>query len=162
MCILPCCIFAKSFESDWKRGFGGSDSDLAMELLLIDDYIYIFISSNSTDADGIKNNGSSDVYIVKYDKNGNVVSIKPIANKGYEFDKIIIKNSKNEDVKISDLKDGTYSFELNDDVSLEILFKEEIVNPKTGVIDFITIIVGFVVSFIGFTLVKKNCYRYEL
>lgn len=97
---------------------------------------------------GIKNNGSSDIYIVKYDKNGNVVSIKPIANKGYEFDKIIIKNSKNEDVKISDLKDGTYLFELNDDVSLEILFKEEIVNPKTGVIDFITIIVGFVVSFV--------------
>ena len=42
--FLPCFIFAKSFEADWKRGFGGSDSDEARELLVIDDYIKLIYS----------------------------------------------------------------------------------------------------------------------
>ena len=36
-------------------------------------------------------------------------------------------------------------------------------NPKTGVIDFISIVIlGFTISLIGFILVKKNCHAYEI
>ena len=129
-------------------------SDVSVEVIFIKDFV---VEEKKTI--------NGEVEIVKRNARMGVIIPKPINN--YEVDMVIIKDKLGNilDVEVTKLEDGTYSFPINEDVSIEVLFKEKniIENPKTGVIDFITIIiVGFVVSFIGFTLVKKNCYRYEL
>ena len=84
-------------------------------------------------------------------------------DQGYELNKIIVKDKNGKMVDVVKLENETYSFDLYSDVSVEVLFKEIVSNPKTGVIDVIgTLFIGFIISFIGFVLVKKNCYRYDL
>ena len=90
-----------------------------------------------------------------------MVSFKP--KTGFEFDKIVVKNSKDEIVEVTKLEDGTYSFELSDDVSVEVIFKRELVNPKTGVVNgAFALFVGFIISFFGYTFTKRNCNCYDL
>ncbi len=104
-------------------------------------------------------NGKAD--IIKSDNN--VVVISPTADKGYELDKIIVKNSKDEIVEVTKLEDGTYSFELNDDVTVEVLFKEEVFNPKTGVSNIIGLLFTMALCFIsGFFVLKNYNKSYEI
>lgn len=96
-------------------------------------------------------------------RKNNLGIIIPVSDKGYVVEKVLVKNSKNEYLDVARLYDGNYSFELNDDVSVEVVFKKELVNPKTGVVDvFGILVIGFVISFIGFILVKKNCSGCEI
>ena len=91
--------------------------------------------------------------------------ITPTPNKGYEVDQIIIKDKNGDvlDLEITKLEDGTYSFPLYTDVSIKVTFKEKVENPKTGIIDIITILfIGIVISICGFILVKRYNERYEI
>ena len=78
--------------------------------------------------------------------------------------KIIIKDIDGNilDIETTKREDGTYSFELYTDVSTEVIYKEKIENPKTGILDVITIIfVGLVLSLGGFFIVKRYNERLE-
>ena len=103
---------------------------------------------------------NGEVEVNKIDGNG-VVTFTP--HSGFEFDKVIVKNSKDELIEVTKLEDGSYSFELSDDVSVEVVFKRELVNPKTGVTNSaLAIFVGFIISMIGFLIVKRYNERLEI
>ena len=107
-----------------------------------------------------------------YTKNGEVEVDKIDADHGiviftphswFEFDKVIVKNSKGELVDVIKQDDESYLFELNDDVSVEVVFKRELVNPKTGVTNSVlALFIGFIISMIGFLIVKKYNERLEI
>ena len=91
--------------------------------------------------------------------------ITPTPNEGYEVDKIIIKDIDGNilDIETTKREDGTYSFELYTDVSIEVIYKEKIENPKTGILDVMTIlIIGFIMSVTGIFIVKNYNERYEI
>ena len=137
----------------------------------------------SDDIEGITNKGERDIVIVKYsykfnletltNDNGNLkveqqgsqAIITPTPVQGYEVDQIIIKDKNGEvlDLEVTRLEDGTYSFDLFTDVSVELTFKEKIENPKTGILDVMTIlIIGFIMSVTGIFIVKNYNERYEI
>ena len=76
---------------------------------------------------------------------------------------VLTRNSKNELIEVTALEDGTYSFELNDDVTIEVLFKEEVFNPKTGVSNIISLVFTFMLVLVsGLFVVRKYNKSYEL
>ena len=103
--------------------------------------------------------------MLELDQQGKNGIITPTPNEGYEVDKIIIKDKEGNilDVEVTKLEDGTYSFELYTDVSVEVLFKEKIENPKTGVFDYIMIspLIGIFILAL-FILYKNNSKGYQL
>ena len=143
----------------------------------------IYASSSSSDIVGLENKGDYDVVFLKYSYkyNLNVVDtsggkaiavqesnlgiIIPTSNDGYEVDKIIVRDLNGDvlDVEVTKLEDGTYSFPLSDDVDIEVLFREKIENPKTGVFDYISfILVGLLISFVGYNVINYNNQKFEL
>ena len=166
----------------WQKSWGGNGYDSLSQVIETEDGNFIlFGHSESTDIEGLPNKGSTFIlvkYSVEYDlgnvetengsaelkQDGKYGIITPTPNEGYEVDKIIIKDKDGNvlDVEVNKQEDGTYSFELYTDVSVEVLFKEKIENPKTGILDVITIIfVGLVISLSGFFIVKRYNERLE-
>ena len=168
----------------WQKSWGGnkSEEDFLNVLQTEDANFILFGSSSSTDIEGLPNKGANDIILIKYSVEydlGNVETengsaelkqegkygiITPTPNEGYEVDKIIIKDKNGNvlDVEAIKQEDGTYSFELYTDVSVEVIYKEKIENPKTGILDLITIIfVGLVMSLVGFFIVKRYNERLE-
>ena len=91
--------------------------------------------------------------------------VKPTPNEGYEVDKVIVKDKSGNvlDVEVTKQEDGTYSFDLYTDVSVEVLFKEKLVNPKTGVSSFIGVMFTLMLIGISSFFMIKNCNNsYEL
>ena len=168
----------------WQKSWGGIDNNFLSQVIKTEDGGIILVgSSSSTNIEGLPNKGSYDIILVKYSIEydlGNVETengsaelkqegkygiITPTPNEGYEVDKIIIKDIDGNilDIETTKREDGTYSFELYTDVSIEVIYKEKIENPKTGIIDIITIlIVGFMISISGLFLVKRYNERYEI
>ena len=167
----------------WQKSWGGNDWDNLNNVIETEDgSIILFGDSLSTDIEGLPNKGSYDIILVKYSivydlgnvetedgsaelkQEGKYGIITPTPNEGYEVDKIIVKDKDGNvlDIEVTKQEDGTYSFDLYTDVSVEVLFKEKIENPKTGILDVITIIfVGLVLSLSGFFLVKNYNERLE-
>ena len=231
----------------WQKSWGGSDyADYFNEIYMMNDDSFIIVGEfNSTDIQNVENKGESDIILMKYDKNGNILLqkswggnkneygssiftqnngiiiigettstdigdatdsnnrkifmlnysidydienvtnttnentngtstieqqgrygiVKPIPNEGYEVDKIIVKDKSGNvlDVEVTKQEDGTYSFELYTDVSVEVLFKEKLVNPKTGVSSFIGVMFTLMLIGISSFFMIKNCNNsYEL
>ena len=169
-------------EEIWREGFGGSDIELLNLMLQIsNNEYYVSGSYYSTDIEGIVNRGHDDYMIMKYsidynlepvdsnfgvftlEKNNQYGVITPTPNEGYEVDKIIIKDKDGNvlDVEITKLEDGNYSFDLYTDVSVEVLFKEKLVNPKTGVVSYIgaiLLVIGLSVCSLLVLLFRKKHY----
>ena len=167
----------------WQKSWGGNEDEEFSELLQTKDGGFIAYGySLSTDIEGFPNKENEDAIIVKYSieydleiittENGTSTAIQqgkygvitPTPNEGYEVDKIIIKDKDGNvlDVEVTNQEDGLYSFELYTDVSVEVLFKGKIENPKTGIVDIITIIfIGFAISIFGFFIVKRYNERLE-
>ena len=104
---------------------------------------------------------NGEVEVDKIDADHGKVIFTP--HSGFEFDKVIVKNSKGELVDVIKQDDESYLFELNDDVSVEVVFKRELVNPKTGVTNSVlALFIGFIISMIGFLIVKKYNERLEI
>lgn len=129
-----------------------------------DDY-YLRIHSKSTDIANIENKSGNDSLLIKFNLNYNIDLNENISygtatavqqgskgivtstpDKGYEVDQIIIKDSEGNilDVETTKLEDGTYSFPLYTDVSVEVTFKEKVANPKTGLLDYGAILSLFI------------------
>lgn len=137
----------------------------------------------STDIANINNKGREDAFILKYlveykltnvdSKNGtfsskqknNLGIVTSTPNEGYELDEIIVKDENGNvmELEMTKLEDGIYSFPLYSDVSIEVLFKEILSNPKTGVFDYILfIMIGLLISFIGYISISYNNQKFEL
>lgn len=168
----------------WQKSWGGSGSEQFIISLLMENNSMINIGiSNSEDIEGMLNKGNLDGILVKYlmeynlenivTENGTSVSkqrgslgvITPTPNEGYEVDTIIVKdiNGNTLDIEITKLEDGTYSFPLYTDVSVEVLFKEKLVNPKTGIVSYIGEILAILfISISTFCVLVFNKKSYRL
>ena len=95
---------------------------------------------------------------------GNYVMVKPNPNEGFEFDKLIFNDAHKKTLGLEPIKqeDNSYLIELYTDINVDVIFKEKIENPKTGILDIITIIfIGFAISISGFFIVKRYNERLE-
>ena len=173
-----------SFDNEILLNYwGGNLKDEFSKILNTPDGGFIVIGKFfSTNIDGLTNKGEQDVAIVKYsveynlnnmisenglfnvEQQGKYAVITPASNDGYEVDKIIVKDKEGNvlDVEVTKLEDGTYSFDLYTDVSVEVLFKEKLVNPKTGVASYIGAVLSILfISIATFCVLvfSKKSYR---
>ena len=155
--MTPFVIKAEELQMEWQKSWGGSRQESLNNVIETEDGNFIlFGNSTSSDIEGLPNKGLQDIILVKYSieydlenvetengsaelkQEGKYGIITPTPNEGYEVDKIIIKDSEGNilDVETTKLEDGTYSFPLYTDVSIEVTFKEKVDNPKTGLLDY--------------------------
>lgn len=102
--------------------------------------------------------------IVNFEKKSSTLGlIKPIPDKGYVVDKVIVKDTAGNEVSVISLDDGTFSVDLHTDVIVEVLFKENLENPKTGVISYIGLLFTVVIMGIfSFILIMKRNNSFQL
>lgn len=143
--------------------------------------IYIVGYTSSLDIDGLNNYGSGDSFLLKFSyiydinlndnvKNGKVSLeqndglgfIKTTPDEGYEINTIVIKDIAGNVIEFDKLEDGLYSFDLYDDVSIEVTFKEVLTNPKTGVISSIVFIPAIMFLLMCVYFIKKCEHSYEI
>lgn len=174
--------YDKNGNEVWNKKIEGAEKLYFNDFLILSNGNFVGCGSSIFEnLYGQINKGKSDGIILKYSiksdlqtisstngiyetiQDGNKGFVKPVPDEGYEVDKIIVKDILGDIVDVTKLEDGTYAFNLYNDASVEVIFKEVLSNPKTGVIDFISIVIlGFTISLIGFILVKKNCHAYEI
>ncbi len=78
----------------WQKTYGGSDYDAISKVIQTKDSGYAFIATTySTDGDIIANKGNADVWIVRLDKNGNVMWAKTYGGSDYDFGYDIIETA---------------------------------------------------------------------
>jgi hypothetical protein len=174
--------YDKNGEITKENYFGGKKTDKLVNIIFnnLGDY-YVIGQYESTDILGLDNAGGNDIVVqmYSYEYNFNVQEttygkvsviqksnkgiISPTAQSGYELSGITVKDTLGKEVETTPEKNGTYTFDLYDDVTVEAQFGLAVNNPKTGIIDFITVIfIGFVISLSGFFLVKKYNERLEI
>ncbi len=166
----------------WQKDYGGNYAECFNLAVLTKDEDFIAVGgSKSTDIEGITNKGDNDAIMVKYSfeydleikttENGTSIAeqqgkygiITTTPNEGYIVDKIIVKDTADNEIEVTKLEDGTYSFELDDDVTIEVLFKEKLENPKTGMSNIIGLMFTIALCFIsGFFVLKNYNKNYEL
>ena len=103
---------------------------------------------------------------------GETIVLNAVAETGYKLAKLIVTTDSGISIEIENediIKntDGTISINPDKFVmpleNVHIEAKWEFVNPKTGIIDFITIIfIGLLMSFCGFIIVKRYNEQYEI
>lgn len=103
---------------------------------------------------------------------GDTIILNAVAETGYKLAKLIVTTDSGISIEIENediIKntDGTISINPDKFVmpleNVHIEAKWEFVNPKTGIIDFITIIfIGLLMSFCGFIIVKRYNEQYEI
>ncbi len=174
--------FDKDGNIVWKTSFGGTSTDRTMLMIPKNRNTFIEIGyTMSSDIDGILYKGQFDLtfakYVVKYNidnidsdngsfesvQNENYGIVNPSPDEGYEVDKIIVKDSTGNEITSVKQNTGVYSFELYDDVTVEVVFKKNIENPNTGGNIFIILMFVITISFIGVLFVfKKHVKVYEV
>ena len=169
----------------WQKSWGGNNIEVFGNLFQTFDGGFITYGiSNSTDIEGIINADSNNfnIVLVKYsieyelenivsengastvEQQGKYGMITSTPIEGYEVDEIVVKDKDGNvlDVKVEKLEDGKYSFDLYTDVSIEVLFKEVLVNPKTGVVSYVGAIISIIFISISTLLVlmfRSKSYR---
>ena len=175
--------YSKTGQRLWISSWGGDGSDLFKYLITSkDNNLIAYAEIDSDEFPGLETHGSDDGAVVKLSfdyeikfnkttgdtptaekKENYMVVINPSPNKGYMVDKIIVKDIYDEEVELIKNEDGTYTFEIFSDVIVDITYADYIENPKTGMLDFITIIiVGFLMSITGFFIVKTYNEKLEI
>lgn len=152
-------------------------------MLFIDDEFFAFLISLSKNIGNYENNGNYDIFTLKYsytydmnivdNDNGAIeavvdgdfgkINIKP--NDGYEINKIIVKDSTGKEIEIFKMDEVNYSFKLNDDVTIDVLFKEKVIieNPKTGSGTYLGVLFGILfISIIGLFNIMNKRDSFEL
>lgn len=177
--------YNKDGEIVWKEEWGGSNADIFKNIIASENEIVSLVYSYSTNLEGLTKTDIYDGIILKYLLNydveriiqeadngkfdvaqqGNLGVINAQPNKGYEVDEIVIKDKEGNvlDVEVTEQEDGTLTFPLYTDVSVEVIYALAIDNPKTGILDVMTIlIIGFIMSITGIFIVKNYNERLEL
>lgn len=178
ICLLR---YNKDGNVIWYSCFGGNSSDSSYKLFYNDNVIKFVGNTLSSNLENVEIKGDVESFIVYADLiyNFNLVNdsikgnvdikqlgstgvITPLANDGYEVDSIFVKDSIGNIVNVIKLEDGTYSFPLYTDVSVEVLFKEILTNPKTGVFNPIIFIPAIMVLGMCVYFIKSCEKSYEL
>ena len=166
----------------WSQDLGLDAVSIFADVLILSNGDFVISgSSDFINLHNVLSNGKRDGVIFKYSIKSNIESlptkngkfevshdgnkglIKTVPNDGYEVDKIIIKDVLGDSVAVTELENRTYSFNLYNDVSVEVLFKETLVNPKTGVSNIVGIMFTMILMFVSAFFVIKNFNNgYEL
>lgn len=168
----------------WEKEYGGSEDDNFLSWITTEkNDIYLLIESHSKDIPGLIIETQyrqsiitkhSIYYVLKNEllsKNGTATFeqqdstgiITPTPDDGYKVKEVIVKDTQGNRIELTLQEDGTYTFDLYDDVTIEVQFTLAIDNPKTGILDVMTIlIVGFIISVTGIFIVKNYNERYEI
>lgn len=92
--------------------------------------------------------------------------VKVESKPGFKVYKVKVLNSKDEELLVMDNEDGTYSFSLYDDVRVEVIYMENIENPKTFDSSFLIVLIslffGGVVGLIFLFIYKNDKVSVEL
>jgi hypothetical protein len=89
-------LFGQNLQIDWKNCFGGSEQDLAYDIVEIPDGYFIVGYTWSTDGDISFNKGLLDGWLIKTDNSGNMLWEKTYGgSSGDGFFRIIPDNSGN-------------------------------------------------------------------
>ena len=168
----------------WHQNFENVNAsllDFTDYLILSNGDLVVGGFSEFTNLYNVLSNGKRDCVVFKYSikrnieslptkngkfevsHNGNKGLIKPVPDGGYELDKIVVKDTANKEIEAIKQDDGSYTFNLYNDVSVEVLFKEIIENPKTGVSNIISLVFTFMLVLVsGLFVVRKYNKSYEL
>ena len=166
--------FDKNGNMENHKKIGGSSDDYLKSVAATGDGGYVAVGhTNSTNFNDIKNNGYNDgivihskinyIIVPKDTTNGTFDYSTDTNNKtkiilnpktGYELEKIIIKNSEGEEIDYYE-ENGNYYFDLSDDVSIEVIYKE-IINPSTGVESYHLIFTLLLLISLSTVLLLKN------
>ena len=147
--------FDKEGNVEWNKSIGGSGNDGYGHIISTLDGGYVATGYLlSTDIAGLAHKGNQDILIVKYmfeydidnkitqngtstvEQQGSKGIINATPNQGYKIDKILVYDTKGNEVAVTKEENGTYSFELYDDVTVEVTYLKnaeniEIENPQT-------------------------------
>lgn len=156
---------------------GGNNDDHFKSVTSMPDGGYVAVGhSKSTDLEGLPAKGLNDAIIyrttvtyeitTKESDNGILEYITDEQNKtkimvepktGYEVDNIIITNSEGEKIEFYE-EDGNYYFDLDDDVTIEVIYKE-IINPSTGIKNHY-LLLGLIItiSTVSMVVLRKKKY----
>lgn len=165
-----------------QQSYGGSGDDALYYIIANVNNLYMYGLTKSEDIDGITyNGGNQDILLLKYSlmhniesivtehgvskamQRGNFGYITSTPDNGYEIENIIVKDISGNEIDTIKLEDGTHSFPIRDDVTVKVLFKETLENPKTGVISYIGLLISMLIcSFLAFWFIMKKDNKYEL
>lgn len=144
-------LYNSKGEMLWHKWLGGTALDILTDVTVIDNNDLVAVGYvHSKAIEGVYNNGAADGmvvnlkvhYVITELPTGNgsfdaaeeneMGKIEVNPNEGYKLDKIVVKDTMDRNVDFSEV-DGKYYFELYDDVTVEVLFRKDIVeNPNTG------------------------------
>jgi len=66
-------LFPQNFQIDWQQCFGGSETDIAYDIVQVDGGYFVLGGTNSDDGDISFTHGGSEVWCVKIDNSGNLI-----------------------------------------------------------------------------------------
>ena len=74
--LLSSNIFSQVFTPKWGTCLGGTEWDEATDIIMVDSSYWVVADTKSSDGDISYNHGSIDVWLLKMDTNGNLISEK--------------------------------------------------------------------------------------
>ena len=88
-------LFAQNYQLEWQQCFGGSEEDLARNIIAYNGIYYIVGGTSSSDGDVSFNNGTTDAWIIKIDTIGNILWEKTYGGSHGEWFTRMIPTSNN-------------------------------------------------------------------
>ena len=78
------CVARNTFR--WSRSVGSANDDYALEVSVSPDGNYVYITGHTRgDIDDITKNGNTDIFIAKYDANGNKLWVKLLGTEADDY-----------------------------------------------------------------------------
>ena len=167
----------------WKQNWSEEGYETFKKVLIhpTKSSIYAIGYSTLTNMNDLTSKGEDDFLIVKYNidytiekkptENGSIEAFQedrsgviiPKSQKDYKVDKIIVKDTQGNEIETTLGENGIYTFELYDDVTVEVLFALAVDNPKTGILNYGFIVVLFmIIPILGMLYISRYNQKYGL
>ena len=144
-------LYNSKGELLWHEWIGGTSLDILTDVTILDNNDFIAVGyAHSSSVEGVTHKGGADGIVVNAkvhyvitelptengifnayeDEEKGKIEISP--SEGFKLDKITVKDTLDRNVSFEE-DNGSYYFELYDDVRVEVLFRKDTVeNPNTG------------------------------